>query len=115
MPWARYWLIRSISTIALVTTMPTSMSMPISAGTPSAVPVTSSSDDRAGRGERDRHQQDQRLDQAAERRRHDQEHDRDRGQQRQAEVAERVGLVGAHAAEAVGRPGRQRRAPSSRW
>ncbi len=43
MPSARYWLTRSISTIALVTTMPTSISMPISAGTPSGVPVSSSS------------------------------------------------------------------------
>ena len=33
---------RSISTIALVTTMPTSISTPISAGTPSGVPVASS-------------------------------------------------------------------------
>ena len=33
---------RSISTIALVTTMPISISMPIIAGTPSGVPVTSS-------------------------------------------------------------------------
>ncbi len=38
-PWARYWLIRSISTIALVTTMPISISMPIIAGTPIGVPV----------------------------------------------------------------------------
>ncbi len=42
MPWARYWLTRSSSTMAFVTTMPTSMSTPISAGTLSAVPLTSS-------------------------------------------------------------------------
>ena len=38
----RYWLIRSISTIALVTTTPTSIRKPISEGSPSAEPVTSS-------------------------------------------------------------------------
>ena len=38
----RYWLMRSISTIALVTTMPTSISMPISDGSPSGTPVTRS-------------------------------------------------------------------------
>ncbi len=41
-PCLRYWLMRSISTIALVTTMPISISMPIIAGTPIGVPVTSS-------------------------------------------------------------------------
>ena len=41
-PARRYWLTRSMSTIALVTTMPTSMSTPMSAGTPSGVPVSSS-------------------------------------------------------------------------
>ncbi len=70
------------------------------AGTPSAVPVMQQQGDGTGRRERDRHQQDQRLDQAAERRRHHQEHDRDRGEQRQPEVAEGVGLVGADATEA---------------
>ena len=69
MPCARYWLIRSISTIALVTTMPTSISMPISAGTPSGGAGDQQQADRAGRRERDGDQQDQRLDQAAERRR----------------------------------------------
>ena len=39
----RYWLMRSISTIAFVTTMPTSISMPISEGRPSGTPVMSSS------------------------------------------------------------------------
>lgn len=38
----RYWLMRSIRTMALVTTMPTSMSMPISDGRPSGTPVASS-------------------------------------------------------------------------
>ena len=38
----RYWLIRSISTIAFVTTMPTSMSSPIIVDSPSGVPVASS-------------------------------------------------------------------------
>src|SRR5262249_8411149 len=42
MPCSRYWLMRSINTIALVTTMPMSISMPMRAGTPSAVPVMSS-------------------------------------------------------------------------
>ncbi len=44
MPWPclRYWLIRSISTIAFVTTMPISISMPIIAGTPIGVPVATS-------------------------------------------------------------------------
>ncbi len=42
-PAARYWLTRSISTIALVTTMPISISIPIREATPSGVPVTSSS------------------------------------------------------------------------
>jgi len=45
--------------------MPTDMTMPMSAGTPSGVPVTNSSP------------QNKRLDQATERRRHDEEHDRD--------------------------------------
>jgi len=40
MPEDRYWLMRSISTMALVTTMPTSISMPMSAGT-CAVPLSS--------------------------------------------------------------------------
>ena len=35
MPWRRYWLTRSISTIALVTTTPTSISSPIIEGSPS--------------------------------------------------------------------------------
>jgi hypothetical protein len=42
MPCARYLLTRSISTIALVTTMPTSISSPISAGSPSGVSVSTS-------------------------------------------------------------------------
>ncbi len=41
-PCLRYWLMRSISTIALVTTMPMSISMPIIAGTPMGVPVATS-------------------------------------------------------------------------
>ena len=41
-PCFRYWLIRSMSTIALVTTTPTSISAPISAATPIGVPVASS-------------------------------------------------------------------------
>src|SRR5438045_98151 len=75
-PRWRYWLMRSSSTIALVTTIPTSISMPMSAGTPSAV-------------------SDERLHEALERGRHDQEDDGDGGQQGQEQVAERVGLVGA--------------------
>ena len=39
-PASRYWLIRSTSTIALVTTMPISISTPISDGTPNGTPVT---------------------------------------------------------------------------
>ncbi len=42
MPCSRYWLIRSSRTMALVTTMPTSISMPIIAARPSEVPVASS-------------------------------------------------------------------------
>ncbi len=41
-PRARYWLMRSMSTIALDTTMPTSNSVPIRAGTPSGVSVATS-------------------------------------------------------------------------
>ena len=37
-----YWLIKSMSTIALVTTMPTSINMPISDGNPRGMPVISS-------------------------------------------------------------------------
>ena len=39
-PFSRYWLTRSTSTIALVTTMPISISTPISDATPSGTPVT---------------------------------------------------------------------------
>ncbi|KJL32799.1 hypothetical protein RL72_00151 [Microbacterium azadirachtae] len=39
-PFSRYWLTRSTSTIAFVTTMPMSMSTPISEATPSGTPVT---------------------------------------------------------------------------
>ena len=37
---SRYWLTRSTSTIAFVTTMPMSISTPISDATPSGTPVT---------------------------------------------------------------------------
>ena len=40
MPRTRYWLIRSTRTIALVTTMPISISTPISDATPSGIPDT---------------------------------------------------------------------------
>ena len=39
MPRSRYWFTRSTSTIAFVTTMPTSISTPTSEATPSGMPV----------------------------------------------------------------------------
>ena len=42
MPLLRFWLIRSISTMALVMTMPMSISMPIRAAAPTGVPVSHS-------------------------------------------------------------------------
>ena len=39
MPFSRYWFTRSTSTIALVTTMPMSMSTPMRDATPSGTPV----------------------------------------------------------------------------
>ena len=38
-PFSRYWFTRSTSTIAFVTTMPISISTPISEATPSGTPV----------------------------------------------------------------------------
>ncbi|OUE05349.1 hypothetical protein CMMCAS04_00180 [Clavibacter michiganensis subsp. michiganensis] len=43
MPRVRYWFTRSMSTIALVTTMPTSISRPMIDATPSGIPVTTCS------------------------------------------------------------------------
>ncbi len=108
MPWPRYWLIRSISTIALVTTMPTSMSMPMSAGTPSAVPVTSRSAIApvAANGiDTSRMSGWIRLRKVAAITRNT---IAIAASSARPEVAERVGLVGADAAEAVRRAGRQR-------
>ena len=98
-PRSRYWFTRSMSTIALVTTMPTSMSTPMIDATPSGTPDTSCSSDGAGRRERHRHQQQQRLPQAAERRDHDRVDDEDGGEQREAELLERVVLLRGDAAE----------------
>ncbi len=42
-PRVRYWLTRSTSTMAFVTTMPTSISSPMIEGTPSGMPVISCS------------------------------------------------------------------------
>src|SRR5690606_23371187 len=64
--------------------------------------------DRAGGGERDRHQQDERLDQAAERRHHDQEDDGGGGEHGQAELLEGLVLLGADAGDLVADPGGQR-------
>ena len=106
MPCARYWLIRSISTIALVTTMPTSISTPISAGTPSGVPVTSSRPIAPVAANGIETSRISGWSEAAERRHHDHEDDRDRGQHRQAQVGERLRLVRADAADRERRAGR---------
>ena len=95
----RYWLIRSMSTIALVTTMPTSISMPISEGRPSGTPRDQQQRDGAGGGKRDGDQQDQRLDQGLEGGHHDDVHDGDGRQHGQAQLAERIRLLGGGAAD----------------
>ena len=112
MPRSRYWLTRSTSTIAFVTTMPTSISTPIERRDAERNAGDDLQRDRAGRRERNRHEQQQRLQQRAERRHHHDVDDQDRGEQRESELRERLGLVGGDAAErrpSCRRAGRRRR------
>ena len=60
-----------------------------------------------GRGERDRHEEDERLDEAAERRDHDEEDERDRHEHREAELTERLRLLLAGTADVEAHSGGQ--------
>ena len=98
MPARCFCCTRSTSTMALVTTMPMSISAPIIAGMSSGSPAIEQADQTADDRERQRHHDGERRDGLAERDDHDQVDRADRDDHRDAQLRERlVHLLGGAA------------------
>ena len=112
-PFVRYWFTRSTRTIAFVTTMPISISTPMSEATPSGTPVMICSRIAPVAANGTEIEQQQRLAQRLEGRDHHDVDDQDRREQRESELRERVRLLRDDAAERRRRPTAGRSASSS--